>query len=38
MRRKGVDQLVIWLIVMLIIVFLVIMTTYALVQKVNGGG
>lgn len=38
MRRKGVEQFVIWLIVLLIIAFLVIMTTYALVQKLNGGG
>ena len=38
MRRKGVDQLIIWLIVMLILVFLTIVATYALVQKVNGGG
>jgi len=38
MRRKGVEQFVIWLIVLIIIAFLAIMATYALVQKLNGGG
>jgi hypothetical protein len=37
MRRKGVEQFVIWLIVLIIIAFLTIMATYALVQKLKGG-
>jgi hypothetical protein len=37
MRRKGVEQFAIWVIVLLIITFLVIMATYALVEKLKNG-
>jgi len=36
MRRKGVEQFIIWLIVLLIIVLLAILAAYGLVEKFKG--